>query len=75
MNGHQPKPGPTPALPTTGSGVKPAPRLTYYEIYGQLDGIAALVVAQQTPLKKATGERDTGFVKRIVAHYLLVVQS
>jgi hypothetical protein len=53
-----------------GVGVK----LTYDEIYGKLDGIAALIVAQQTPLKKNKDERDTGFVKRIVAHYLMVVQ-
>jgi hypothetical protein len=36
----------------------------------QLDGIAALVVARTTMLKKLKGERDTEFVKRIVCAYI-----
>lgn len=35
-----------------------------------LDGVAALVAAQSTPLKKQKGEKDTAFVKRIVCAYL-----
>jgi hypothetical protein len=35
-----------------------------------LDGIAALVAAQSTPLKKQKDEKDTAFVKRIVCAYL-----
>lgn len=35
-----------------------------------LDGIAALIAAQSTPLKKQKDERDTAFVKRIVCAYL-----
>jgi hypothetical protein len=50
-------------------------KLTYDEIYGRLEGLAALVVANQTPLKHTKGERDTAFVKRIVAHYLYTVQA
>ncbi len=35
-----------------------------------LDGIAALVAAQSTPLKRLKDEKDTAFVKRIVCAYL-----
>lgn len=35
-----------------------------------LDGIAALMAAQSTKLRKQKGERDTEFVKRIVCAYL-----
>jgi hypothetical protein len=35
-----------------------------------LDSIAALMTAQKEPLRKLKGERDTDFVKRIVATYL-----
>jgi hypothetical protein len=35
-----------------------------------LDGFAALVAAQSTPLKKQKGEKDTAFVKRVVCAYL-----
>lgn len=35
-----------------------------------LDGIAALVAARSTPLKKLKDEKDTAFVKRIVCAYL-----
>jgi hypothetical protein len=35
-----------------------------------LDGVAALVAAESTAMCKRKGERDTEFVKRIVAAYL-----
>ncbi len=35
-----------------------------------LDGLAALVAAQRTTLRKEKGERDTAFIKRIVCAYL-----
>jgi hypothetical protein len=35
-----------------------------------LDGVAALIAAECTPLRKRRGERDTAFVKRIVCAYL-----
>lgn len=35
-----------------------------------LDGIACLMVAETEILRKQKGERDTEFVKRIVAAYL-----
>lgn len=36
----------------------------------RLDGVAALLVANRTSLKKLKGEKDTAFVKRIVCEYL-----
>lgn len=50
-------------------------KLTYDQIYGKLDGLAALVVASNEPLKHKKDERDTAFVKRIVASYMTVVQK
>lgn len=35
-----------------------------------LDGIAALIAADNTSMRKIKGERDTEFVKRIVAAYM-----
>lgn len=51
------------------------PRLTYAEIYRSLDGLVALQVAASTPLRKHKEEKDTAFVKRIVATYLAAHQS
>jgi hypothetical protein len=39
-------------------------------IPGDVDGMAALWAAEQTAMCKQRGERDTEFVKRIVAAYL-----
>lgn len=36
----------------------------------QLNGTAALIAAQSTPLRKQFGEYDTEFVKRIVCAYV-----
>ena len=38
-----------------------------------LDGMAALVAAEHTAMRKLKGERDTEFVKRIVAAYINAV--
>lgn len=50
-------------------------RLTYAEIYRNLDGLVALQVAASTPLRKHKDEKDTAFVKRIVATYCAVAQD
>lgn len=50
-------------------------RLTYAEIYKSLDGLVALQVAASTPLRKHKDEKDTAFVKRIVATYLAAHQN
>ena len=49
-------------------------KLTYSEIYRNLDGLVALQVAASTPLRKQKDEKDTAFVKRIVATYVAAVQ-
>lgn len=49
--------------------------LTYDEVYRSLNGMAALAVAGQTFMGKEKDERDTAFVKRIVAHYIVESQS
>ena len=49
--------------------------LTYAEIYRNLDGLIALQVACATPLRKHKDEKDTAFVKRIVATYAALAQS
>lgn len=49
--------------------------LTYDEIYRNLDGIVALAVAESTDMRKRKGERDTEFVKRIVATYAVIAQA
>jgi hypothetical protein len=49
--------------------------LTYAEIYRNLDGLIALQVAAATPLRKAKDEKDTAFVKRIVATYAALSQQ
>lgn len=38
-----------------------------------IDGIAAVMVAETEPLAKRKGEKDTEFVKRIVAAYFNAV--
>lgn len=48
------------------------PKLTYSDFYRNLDGLAALAVAETTPLQKQKDEKDTAFVKRIVAAYLSI---
>lgn len=44
--------------------------LTYADIYRNLSGMTALAVAAATPLRRQKDERDTAFVKRIVATYI-----
>lgn len=44
----------------------------YDEIYRGLDGLTALAVAEHTTMGKERDERDTAFVKRIVATYFLM---
>jgi hypothetical protein len=44
--------------------------LTYAEIYRNLDGMTALAVAAATPLRRQKDEKDTAFVKRIVATFI-----
>jgi hypothetical protein len=44
--------------------------LTYDQLYRNLDGVTALLTAESTPLKKMPDERDTAFVKRIVATFM-----
>jgi hypothetical protein len=44
--------------------------LSYSDVYKNLDGMTALTVATSMPLRKHKGEKDTAFVKRIVACYL-----
>lgn len=46
------------------------PPLTYDQLYRNLDGATALLTAEATPLKKLPDERDTEFVKRIVATFM-----
>lgn len=46
--------------------------LTYADFYRSLDGMTALSVAAATPLRRLPDERDTAFVKRIVATYMAV---
>lgn len=46
------------------------PKLTYDDIYKNLDGITAIQTAAATPLRKHKDEKDTAFVKRIVATYM-----
>lgn len=50
-------------------------KLTYAEIYRNLDGLVALQVAASTPLRKQKDEKDTAFVKRIVATYCAAAQN
>ena len=49
-------------------------RLTYDEIYRNLDGMVALRVGLSTPLRKQKDEKGTAFVKRIVATYIEAAQ-
>lgn len=51
------------------------PRLTYSEIYRNLDGMTAFATATTTPLRRLKDERDTAFVKRIVATYVELAQD
>lgn len=41
----------------------------------ELNGIAALRAAMDTPLRKGREEKDTEFVKRIVCAYLNALQT
>lgn len=50
--------------------VKPPAPLTYSDIYRNLDGLTALATAAATPLRRQKDEKDTAFVKRIVATYM-----
>lgn len=45
---------------------------TYSQVYRNLDGLTALAVAQSTSLRKLKDEKDTAFVKRIVATYVMI---
>jgi hypothetical protein len=40
-------------------------------VYANLDGLTALAVAEAIPLTRIEDEKDTAFVKRIVAAYLV----
>jgi len=46
--------------------------LNFDEVLRSLDSLVALSVAQAMPLRKRKGERDSAFVKRIVAAYLVL---
>lgn len=46
--------------------------VSYNDVYRNLDGLVALATAAATPLRKAKGEKDTAFVKRIVATYISI---
>lgn len=50
-------------------------RLTFDEVYKNLNGVVALQVAAAMPLRKKKGEKDTEFVKRIVAGYVTAAQE
>ena len=50
-------------------------RLSFDEIFSKLNGMIALQVAASMPLRKQKGEKDTAFVKRIVAAYLTAAQE
>ena len=45
------------------TGVQKFKRLTYEQIYNNLDGMTAMHIASITPLKKQKDEKDTAFVK------------
>ncbi len=49
--------------------------LTYEEVYRNLSSITAMSVAISQSLRKKKGERDTEFVKRIVAAYVTDAQQ
>lgn len=44
----------------------------FEDTYRHLDGLAAISVAAAMPLRKRKGERDSEFVKRIVAAYIVL---
>jgi hypothetical protein len=46
--------------------------LTYGDVYKNLDGMIALQVAASMPLRRNKDEKDTAFVKRIVATYIVI---
>lgn len=46
--------------------------LSYQDFYKSLDGVTALATAAATQLRRLPDERDTAFVKRIVATYLSI---
>ncbi len=45
--------------------------LTFNDVYKNLDGMIALQVAASMPLRRHKDEKDTAFVKRIVAAYIV----
>ena len=45
-------------------------RVSYVDFYRNLDGLTALATAAATPLRRQKEEKNTAFVKRIVATYL-----
>lgn len=47
--------------------------LQFEQIYSSLNGMIALQVAATTPLRRQKDEKDTAFVKRIVATYLAIL--
>lgn len=49
--------------------------MTYDEIYRNLDGMTALATATTTRLRHHKDEKDTAFVKRIVATYVMLAQD
>ena len=51
------------------------PPLSYNDIYRNLDGLTALATAAATPLRRGKDEKDTAFVKRIVATYLALASG
>lgn len=49
--------------------------LSYEDVYRNLDGMVALATASATPLRRQKDEKDTAFVKRIVATYLSIASQ
>ena len=51
------------------------PELSYSDFYRNLDGLTAMATATDTSLCQQKDERDTAFVKRIVATYLMLAHK
>lgn len=49
--------------------------LSYGDVYKNLDGLTALATAAATPLRRQKDEKDTAFVKRIVATYIALASQ
>jgi hypothetical protein len=49
--------------------------LRYSDVYKNLDGMTALRVAAAMPMRKHKDEKDTAFVKRIVACYVALASE